>query len=167
LTPDYEQSPKANNGFINSTDLARIIGLQDGDFRYHSLEQSLDWYAGYLSQQIQQSWAVFERTLLSIGADMEKSAPLILCFLDVVASEVRDHRDTTLVGIVDKLYILGTLTDQHNGDRREANQLVFAALSWLSKQSRILAGSLLIFLSHAVCHSSMPYRIQAADSRAE
>jgi hypothetical protein len=163
LTSDHEQHQSASNGFITSTDLARIIGLHNDDTRSYSLNQSLYWYAGHLSQQIQHSWALVERTLVGIGIDLEKSAPVILRFLDVVVSEVRDDGDPAITDIVKRLNYLGALT---NGEGGGASQLVFTAISWLSKQHSILVSSLLSSPSYAICSSSMPRKIQAADPRA-
>ncbi|KAG4437821.1 hypothetical protein IFR05_006708 [Cadophora sp. M221] len=93
------------------------------------------WYIDFLLARIHEAWVPLFRQVLR-GIDLHSYYPceseiaLAMRFLTSVVVELRKN-DLALVDVVEGLYNQGILDDT-DGERSNANQLVFAAIGWLT-----------------------------------
>jgi hypothetical protein len=98
-----------------------------------------DWYIAFLNCKIEEAWETLFRLVLAGTVGQTASYPceynitIAFHFLKEVASELIKRKELALVSIVDEMYNKDILRDvEGDDDRSTANQLVFAALGWIS-----------------------------------
>jgi hypothetical protein len=99
------------------------------------------WYAKFLEGRFRGSWTTLLRPAL-VGLNDMSNDPLpdeigvVYRFMSVVAELLLATKGLEMVGIVDELDIkLRLFKPQPDGERPIPNQLVFAAIGWLSRSN--------------------------------
>jgi len=104
----------------------------------HGLTMAYKWYIEYLESKIREAWIpLFRRVLLNIRqySDVPNGHDIATAFEFFTAVVLAfGRKDLALVEIVDEVYNKGLLKDSEDEDdeRSAANQLVFAAIGWIS-----------------------------------
>ncbi|PMD58304.1 uncharacterized protein K444DRAFT_442681 [Hyaloscypha bicolor E] len=131
-----EVSPESLSDAQNSF-LAEILGLELGEKPREELKDACAWYMNFLEFKIRQAWKslfipVLRGTIGNEQAPPPNSEDFSLTFeiLKTIAEALR-RENLALTDILDKLYN-ENLFKEADGDRSHANQLVFAALGWIS-----------------------------------
>jgi hypothetical protein len=102
-----------------------------------SLADSCLWYSRYLRSKFHSHWHLLAPAL--VGLEDNSTAPasgdlvVVYEFVLAVAKLFKSKKDLALVEIVDELENRGLLKQQLDDERAIHNQIVFAALGWLSK----------------------------------
>lgn len=137
-----EVSPESLSDAQNSF-LAEILGLELGEKPREELKDACAWYMNFLEFKIRQAWKslfipVLRGTIGNEQAPPPNSEDFSLTFeiLKTIAEALR-RENLALTDILDKLYN-ENLFKEADGDRSHANQLVFAALGWISEFPVIL-----------------------------
>jgi hypothetical protein len=105
--------------------------------RSHTLTKSCNWYTAYLEFKITDAWKTLFRPILqniksTSTSPCDHDISIAFQFLTAVVLEL-ERRELALVNIVDQMYNKELLVDlPTETDRSRANQLVFAALGWIS-----------------------------------
>ena len=101
-----------------------------------SLADSCLWYGRYLQSKIHHHWCFLAAALVGLEDNSKKPASgdlaTVYSFVIEVAKLLRTRRNLALVDIVDELDNQNMLKPQMDGERAKPNQIVFAALGWLS-----------------------------------
>jgi len=101
-----------------------------------TLADACTWYARYLLSKFVHHWHLLAPSLK--GLDEESTRPrtgelvIVYDFLIIVARLLKTKKDLALVEIVDDLDNRDLLKPQFDEERALPNQIVFAALGWLS-----------------------------------
>ncbi|KAI9767663.1 MAG: hypothetical protein M1840_005534 [Geoglossum simile] len=102
----------------------------------HSLRDAANWYTSFLESNFRHHWRLLRSTLH--GLDDESTQPksgdlgIIYGFIIMVARLLKAKENIALVDIVDELDNNGLLKQQLDEERAIPNQIVFAALGWLT-----------------------------------
>jgi hypothetical protein len=121
---------KAQNGFI--------IAVTGKDSHSSALTLSYNWYAAFLVFKVKEAWStllspVLAKVNTAVTKPCDHDISIAFSFLTAIVLQL-DRKELALVEIVDEMYNQELLrfTDD---DRSRANQLVFAALGWISMMS--------------------------------
>jgi len=104
----------------------------------HGLTLAYKWYIRYLECKIKKAWIpLFRRVLLNVRqySDVPNGDDIATAFDFFTAVVLAfGRKDLALVEIVDEVYNKGLLKESEDEDdeRSAANQLVFAAIGWIS-----------------------------------
>jgi len=101
------------------------------------------WYAKFLECRFRGAWTTSIREALRhVGNFTNEPLPdeigVVYGFMSIVAKSLLESRHLSMIDIVDEAYNLRLLKDQIDGRREIPNQLVFAAVGWLSKSTHFL-----------------------------
>ncbi len=105
-----------------------------------SLAAACSWYSRHLQMKFQQTWHALAPSLL--GLEDETTAPrpgdlvIVYNFVLAVAELLSTRQHIAMVEIVDELDNNHLLKPQLDEERAKPNQIVFAAVGWLS-ESRV------------------------------
>ncbi|KAH8784320.1 hypothetical protein BGZ57DRAFT_925319 [Hyaloscypha finlandica] len=131
-----EVSPQSLLDAQNSF-LAEILGLELGEKPREELKDACAWYMNFLEFKIRQAWKPLFIPVLRGTIDNEEAPPpnnedisLTFEILKTIVGAL-GRKDLALTDIVDEIYNKNPFTEADN-DRSHANQLVFAALGWIS-----------------------------------
>ena len=101
-----------------------------------SLQRSCKWYERYLQSKFNTHWHKLAPAL--VGLEDNTAAPrsgdlvVVYKFVIAVAKMLQTRKDVALVEIVDELDNENRLKPQLDEERAIPNQVVFAAMGWLS-----------------------------------
>jgi hypothetical protein len=98
------------------------------------------WYAKFLECRYRGAWTTVTREALrNLGDGSNEPQPdeigVVYRFMSVVAKSLLEIRNLSMSDIVDQAHSLRLLKDQRDTERAVPNQLVFAAVGWLSKSN--------------------------------
>ena len=101
------------------------------------------WYAKFLESRYRGAWTtVIREALRDLWDFSNEPRPdeigVVYRFMSIVAESLLGIRGLAMVDIVDQVANLRLLKDQRDGERAVPNQLVFAAVGWLSKSTHYL-----------------------------
>ena len=137
-----EVSPQSLLDAQNSF-LAEILGLELGEKPREELKDACAWYMNFLEFKIRQAWKPLFIPVLRGTIDNEEAPPpnnedisLTFEILKTIVGAL-GRKNLALTDIVDEIYNKNPFTEADN-DRSHANQLVFAALGWISEFPVIL-----------------------------
>jgi hypothetical protein len=115
-------------------DLFRIL-VGDQEIK-ETLADSCLWYDRYLQSKIHHHWCFLASALVGLEDNSKKPASgdlaTVYSFVIEVAKLLSTRRNLALVDIVDELDNQNMLKPQMDEERAILNQVVFAALGWLS-----------------------------------
>ena len=138
-------SPHLEADLTGQDEFLKVILLQDNaslsPAEAKSLPACVAWYGKYLECRFNSAWTTLvKQTLEGVSnsriAARPKDINLIYNFISIVAKLLLEVKGLAMVEIVDELANLHLLKDQKDGERAIPNQLVFAAVGWLSKPSK-------------------------------
>lgn len=113
--------------------------ILDGQPVTGTLINCCTWYTQYLLFQFRSQWHQLKTALAGLDEDSLYPQPgelgTVYDFMLIVAKLLKDQKDLTLVDVVDELDNDNMLKPQLDEERAVPNQIVFAALGWLSKSS--------------------------------
>jgi hypothetical protein len=110
-----------------------------------SLKPCCQWYERYLQSKFKTHWHKLAPAL--VGLEDNSMAPasgdlvIVYKFVITVAKMLQSRKDVALVDIVDELDNDNKLKPQLDEERAIPNQLVFAAIGWLSTYETLKAKS--------------------------
>jgi hypothetical protein len=101
-----------------------------------ALNLACTWFLAFLEFKIIEAWnTLLAPVLANVNPKVTSPSRDDICFafqfLEAVVSQL-DRKEVALVEVVDAMYNRGLLHDTDD-DRSKADQLVFAALGWISK----------------------------------
>lgn len=101
-----------------------------------SMISSCLWYTRYLQSKFRSQWHLLVSALVGLEHNSPKPAPgdfiVVYSFMKEVAKLLKNRRNLALVEVVDELDNQRLLKPQMDTERAVLNQVVFAALGWLS-----------------------------------
>lgn len=118
-----------------------LISLMVGDqLLKGSLRESCAWYTAFLETKYRNQWGPLCCALKGLPDNSVAPQPgelaTVYRFVIAVAELLKTKRNLALVEIVDHLDNSDLLKPQMDDQRAIPNQMVFAAIGWLSKSSR-------------------------------
>ena len=107
------------------------------DLRKGSLQRACQWYSRHLQMRFRMIWHLLAPSLQGLVDDSTEPRPgdlvIVYNFVLEVALLLSKKKNIALVEFVDELDNNGMLKAQMDDERAKPNQIVFAALGWLSK----------------------------------
>lgn len=115
-----------------------IAYLVADDIWKGTVSNACSWYSRYLQSRFIEHWHLLAPAL--VGLDDNSKTPqqndlvFVFEFVHNVAKVLKTQKACALTDIVDELGNDGLLKDQLDEERAKPNQIVFAAVGWLSMQ---------------------------------
>jgi hypothetical protein len=100
-----------------------------------TVSNACSWYSRYLQSKFIEHWHQLVPALVDLNeSDTPEEKDLVIAFrfVQVVAKMLKTRTNCALSDIVDELGNDGLLKEQLDGERAIPNQIVFAAVGWLS-----------------------------------
>jgi hypothetical protein len=117
----------------------RLVSIIVGDVEIkgtRTLQAASSWYCLFLRNKFNAHWHLLARALVGLSDNSLAPAPgdpvVVYNFVIAVAELLKKRKDLTLVDIVDELYNVNLLKIQLDEERAAPNQIIFAAVGWLS-----------------------------------
>ncbi|KAG4437547.1 hypothetical protein IFR05_006981 [Cadophora sp. M221] len=125
LTPE---ELKSHDAFFTSVFNSRLSTSQFASIR--------SWYSQFLYWKFRAHWHLLRRALRGLDEDSPSPRPgdlvTVYNFLATVGELLKTRENLALVEVVDELDNNGALKEQLDRERSVPNQVVFAAIGWLS-----------------------------------
>jgi hypothetical protein len=114
------------------------------DLQKGSLQEACEWYSRHLQMRFKEAWDLLARSLVGLVDDSSEPRPgdlvVVYDFVLAVARLLSVKKNVALVEFVDQLDNDSLLKPQLDDERAKPNQIVFAALGWLSESQTTLNG---------------------------
>jgi hypothetical protein len=116
----------------------RLISFIVGDdLQKGSLQKACQWYSRHLQMRFKETWHLLAPSLEGLADDSSEPRPgdlvIVYNFVLAVALLLSVKKNIALVEFVDELDNNNLLKPQLDDERAKPNQIVFAAVGWLSK----------------------------------
>lgn len=114
-----------------------ISFILDGEPVKGTLIHCATWYFQYFQSQFRSQWHLLKISLKGLNEETSYPQPgelaIVYDFLLIVAKQLKTVKNLTLVDVVDELDNEDKLKNQLDEERAAPNQIVFAAVGWLSE----------------------------------
>jgi hypothetical protein len=119
----------------------RLISFIVGDdIPKGSLQRACQWYSRHLQMRFKETWHLLAHSLVGLADNSSGPRPedlvIVYNFVLAVSDLLSVRKNIALVEFVDELDNNNLLKPQMDDERAKPNQIVFAAIGWLSKSHK-------------------------------